>query len=45
MTENANADHPSYNRIVDNEEFQSIWRSDFLVSDQVYIAVKKNAEP
>ena len=45
MTENANADHPSYNRIVDNEEFQSIWRSDFLVSDHVYITVKKNAEP
>lgn len=45
MTENANADHPSYNRIVDNEEFQSIWKSGFLVSDQVYIAVKKNAEP
>ena len=45
MTENANADHPSYNRIVDNEEFQSIWKSGFLVSDHVYITVKKNAEP
>lgn len=45
MTENANADHPSYNRIVDNEEFQSIWKSGFLVSDHIYITVKKNAEP
>ena len=35
----------SYNRVVENEEFQSIWRSDFLVSDRVYITAKKNAEP
>ena len=45
MTENANADHPSYNRIMENEEFQAIWKSGFLISDNVYIVATKSAEP
>ena len=44
-TDNAYDAGKTYNRVVENEEFQSIWKSGFLVSDHVYIAVKKNAEP
>lgn len=43
--ENANADNKSYNRVMENEEFQAIWKSDFLISDHVYIVAKKSAEP
>lgn len=45
MTENTNTDNKSYNRIIENEEFQSIWKSEFLISDNVYIVATKNAEP
>lgn len=45
MTENANVDNRSYNRIIENEEFLKIWKSDFLISDKAYIVAKKSAEP
>ena len=44
-TDNVYDANKPYNRVVENEEFQNIWKSDFLVSDHVYIAVKRNAEP
>lgn len=45
MTENANADERSYNRIVSNEEFKKLWKTGFPIADNVYIVVKKNAVP
>ena len=44
-TDNVYDAEGSYNRVVENEEFRNIWKSDFLISDQVYIVAKKNAEP
>lgn len=44
MTENANADDPSYNRIIDNDEFMRLWKTGFWISDNVYITASKNAE-
>lgn len=44
MTENANADEASYNRIVDNEEFKKLWKTGFPIADNVYITAEKNAE-
>ena len=44
MTENANADEASYNRIIDNEEFKKLWKTGFPIADNVYITAEKNAE-
>lgn len=43
--ENTDADNKGYNRIMENEDFQSIWRSEFLISDNVYLVATKSAEP
>lgn len=45
MTENANADERSYNRIVSNEEFKKLWKTGFPIADNVYITAEKNAVP
>lgn len=38
---NANADEPLYNRKISIAEFKELWKTHTLVSDNVYITVKK----
>lgn len=41
ITEYANADNPSYNRIIDKDEFLNMWKTGFWICDNVYITASK----
>lgn len=41
LPENKNADGIQYNRKLTTEEFENIWRTDTVLPDNVYIAVKR----
>ena len=44
MPDNANADGAGYNRRIATEEFEALWKTPTLLSENVYIAVIQNAE-
>lgn len=45
LPENKNADGDQYNRKLTADEFEKIWRTDTIISDNIYIAVLKPSKP
>ena len=41
LIENANADGKGYNRKLTYEEFEKVWKTDTVLSDNIYITVKQ----
>ena len=41
LTENANADGEGYNRRLTYEEFEKVWKTDTVLSDNIYITIKQ----
>lgn len=39
FVENEDIDMSSYNRKVSNEEFEKIWRTDTILTDNIYIVI------